>query len=194
LKSSAKRLCHTASCCLEGLSVRSRTSLEMQTLSRASHDADISCAIKQATLGTYRVRLENIKIPDIAADRVTNVRRLKRVFKVQGCLRNDPQNYITAIISEEVFRRRTRDNARESTTVVPPPKLLLASEEEVACIHGKCTIKAASQILHGRDRWWVVRLYPTGLGESNVSQSSLLLTLIKTSESVANCRMRSLMK
>ena len=131
----------------------------------ASYDISINSLKKDAALGTYRIRLEHIKLPIITKDREKNVDRLKRIFKGQECLRLDPQNYISATIDAEVFHRRVaRADRQSSDPALTPPELLLALSEEVRCIHGKCRIKAADSILKGRHRWWTVSLYKTDIG------------------------------
>jgi len=121
--------------------------------SATPYDTSINSLRKDAALGTYRIRLENVKLPVIPQDRQKNVHRLKRIFKAQ-CLRLDPQNYISATIDAEVFHRRVAQADRQSSDLsLSPPELLLALGEEVCCIHGKCRIKAADSVLKGRHRW-----------------------------------------
>jgi len=133
--------------------------------SATSYDIKINSLQKDAALGTYRIRLENVELPVIPQDRQKNVDRLKRIFKTQECLRLDPQNYVSATIDAEVFHRRVqRAERQDSDPSLSPPELLLALGEEVRCIHGKCRIKAADSILKGRHRWWTVSLYKTEIG------------------------------
>lgn len=134
-------------------------------LSAAPYDISIHSQREAAALGTYRIKLEHIKLPVIPDDRQRNVSRLKRIFQRQKILRLEPFNSITATIDATVFNRRAgRVDEHVTNLLGKPPELLLSLDEEVQCIHGKCRIKAADSILKGRDRWWTVSLYRTDIG------------------------------
>jgi hypothetical protein len=115
----------------------------------------------RSTLGTYRVRLDNIEIPDIPHNRKANVTRLRKVFLTRRCFRHTPQNFVTASIQQDVFEQRS--SIVQSSDGVE--ELLLRAEDSVYCLHGACRIQAAKLVLRGRDRWWTVVLYKEDIGE-----------------------------
>ncbi|KAK7902586.1 hypothetical protein LTR67_002232 [Exophiala xenobiotica] len=100
----------------------------------------------RAALGVYRIRLDNVELPPIPPNRLQNVTRLKKIFRdVQKCLRHNPQNYITAKVSQDVFEHRSL-TIRSSDGV---NELLLRAEDSVFCLHGSCRIQAAKLVLRG---------------------------------------------
>ena len=119
------------------------------------------CSLQdRATLGIYRIRLDNIELPTIPQNRLRNITRLKKVFLVQRCFRHNPQNYITATIQQDVFEHRS--SIVQSSDRVN--ELLLRAEDSVYCLHGSCRIQAAKSVLRGQDRWWMVALYKEDIG------------------------------
>lgn len=120
-------------------------------------------------LGVVRVKLDNLHFDDIAL--VTdlsesNVRRLIRIFEIEGCLRLQPQYHVTAIISSDDFTRAltasnlSADQLRQHHET--PPELLFPLSFQLRCLHGLHRIHAAQEFLKNADRWWTVDLYLQG--------------------------------
>lgn len=129
--------------------------------SATAYDRFICSLQDHAKLGVYRIRLDNIEHPRIPQNRFPNVSRLKKTFLVQKCLRHNPQNYITATISHDIFAHRS--SVKQASDGVN--ELLLRAEDKVYCMHGSCRIQAAKTVLRDGDRWWTVTLYKENIGE-----------------------------
>ncbi|KAI9676517.1 MAG: hypothetical protein M1817_000675 [Caeruleum heppii] len=95
-----------------------------------------------------------------------NVRRLERIFEIQGCARLDPEHYVPALISKADLDRTL---ARSAITPAilhrfdEPPTLDLDPTTRLTCLHGKHRLQAAEHFLLPGDKWWVVDLYAADL-------------------------------
>ncbi|KAK5246706.1 hypothetical protein LTS13_006409 [Exophiala xenobiotica] len=124
-------------------------------ISATAYERRLRSFQERAACGVYRIRLDNIELPQIPHNRLQNVTRLKKIFLIQKCLRYHRKNYIAATISPDVLHHR-------SSTVQASDglnELLLRAEDGVRCLHGSCRIEAAKSVLKGQDRWWTVVLY-----------------------------------
>jgi hypothetical protein len=97
-------------------------------------------------------------------DHENNVKRLKIVFRDEGCQRLKLQNHIPGIIS-----RSNLDAAISLSGISPAllladtyPKLDLPAGCHLECLHGQARVQAAEQFLPEGDERWTVDLYLAG--------------------------------
>ena len=117
-----------------------------------SHDLEQ----QQFALGFGRVQLRHLYFETGIRDfDEINVNRLKLVFKTEGCHRDNPINFIPALVSRA-------DLGQSSNTRGPPAELLLPPDRRLLCLHGKHRILAAEAVLPLRDQWWTLAFYDEG--------------------------------
>lgn len=90
------------------------------------------------------------------------VSALEKKFKLAGCHRRDPQNYISALIDEDALRTAPTAAGSEEAALAPRddnPTIPYLPVERVDCLHGLHRVLAARRHLPEDDRWWIVRLY-----------------------------------
>ncbi|KAH6884966.1 hypothetical protein B0T10DRAFT_462662 [Thelonectria olida] len=91
------------------------------------------------------------------------VERLKRIFKLEGCDRLNPRNYIPGEISREVLQAAMiKSNVTEADLNADEPRILyLPPCASIRCPHGRSRVKALEDSNdYGRlARWWTIELY-----------------------------------
>ena len=118
-------------------------------------------------IGRAKVGLEHLHFPP--RNRCQNFDERKRgrlvsIFALEGCLRNDPDHYIPALINQEVLHGALRSsglNLRDLNTKEEPPWLNL-QDVQIKCLHGQHRIEAAKIFLSPFDEWWIVDFYDEG--------------------------------
>jgi hypothetical protein len=119
--------------------------------------------------GTICVRLSQLSftnpIRPIDKKIITN---LKRVFKIEGCLQNEKDYSVPAIISEVSFNRAlsvAHVSAEDFKTVSSsnPAKYKLPPGITLECLHGQHRVLAATEYLPRGDGWWLVDIYGQGM-------------------------------
>lgn len=91
------------------------------------------------------------------------VDRLRAIFRREGCLRSQSQNWIDALVDPRRLRSAlarnglTQDELRPEAEEIP-----LLDLGPVECLQGVHRILAAADVLNQNDRWWTVRLYCPG--------------------------------
>lgn len=91
----------------------------------------------------------------------TKISRLKRIFKTEGCNRNDPSNFILGVITQnslsEALRlsELTMDDLRDSER---PQMLYLPRFQSIRCANGRSRATALLDTPH-LGTWWTVELY-----------------------------------
>ena len=127
-------------------------------------------AIKDKSfLGIARVELSSLSFDHTlnVCHRETSpkaIKRLKQIFKTQGCRRYQDENFLNGIVSHEALDHalaevgltQTRLTRKEDGTIPLVPVL------SVGCLHGLHRVRAAEHFLDEDDQWWVVRLYADG--------------------------------
>jgi hypothetical protein len=86
-----------------------------------------------------------------------NIKRLKRIFARQGCLRLSPPNHVPAIIIEQDLNVALQYLGRTLKDLLysaqdAPPKLTLPLKYMLKCLHGQHRILAALEILTPKDK------------------------------------------
>ena len=128
--------------------------------------------------GTARVDLSNLQFDNWKPEqaqflRPKNVRRLKEIFKTEGCSRLPPEHHVAAIISQQELdnslqRSNTSQEALLRTINEEPPKLELPTARPLQCLNGQHRLQAAREFLDPGDRWWIVDLYLDGEPDQTV--------------------------
>jgi hypothetical protein len=125
--------------------------------------------------GKARVMLEVLQFsPENLRDiDEKNVERLKEIFEEEGCLREEPERHVPAVIdmgdltraiqftgSDEVSLDRLLDNPKKL-----PPLLKFPLGVHIECLNGKHRIQAAREFpgLKPSEKWWIVDLYLNGM-------------------------------
>ena len=100
-----------------------------------------------------------------------NIKRLEKIFELEGCLRLDPEHHIPVIIDLETLTQSLdQSDVRrgELFTSTTPPELLLPRRYRVNCLHGRHRVAAARNFLFASDRWWTVDLYSQGMSSETL--------------------------
>ncbi|KAL4772407.1 hypothetical protein BDW60DRAFT_187162, partial [Aspergillus nidulans var. acristatus] len=91
-----------------------------------------------------------------------NVDRLVRIFKLEGCLREESGNEIAAVINDAVLQDALSQSGisqQELLNASETPWLFLPKDIRLVCLYGKHRIHAARQALEPGNRWWRIALY-----------------------------------
>jgi len=136
--------------------------------------------------GVARVKLSHLSFPNPPRPiDPTNIKRLKRSFKTEGCLRIDPEHHIPAIVHEEALQTAL-ENANISKEKLKGSwgkdlaELLFADGLKLECLHGQHRVIAAEQCLYPEEnKWWVVDLYGHGKSPGQAGRAAWYWRLTK---------------
>lgn len=95
-----------------------------------------------------------------------NVRRLQKIFEKTGCLRLQDENVIDAVVEDarlDAALRAIGLSIEALQKVRSPKDAPTLHLRELKCLNGLHRIRAADQFLDENDKWWVVRLFSSGL-------------------------------
>ncbi|KAF2229448.1 hypothetical protein EV356DRAFT_537224 [Viridothelium virens] len=118
-------------------------------------------------LGSARIRLRHLCFDnEYRGGRILdrkNIARLRRVFDVEGCHRDDPEHHVPVVIDPGLLNL-VRDEARVEKSALfdiqrPLPNLRLSSDIRLTCLHGQHRVEAAKEYLDASDRWWTVDFF-----------------------------------
>ncbi|GBF63945.1 hypothetical protein TMEN_6613 [Trichophyton mentagrophytes] len=126
--------------------------------------------------GTVKVDLRHLKFEDPKRDGVRtisqkNVERLIEVFRLEGCMRLEPEHHVPALIPQEILEDSLRNSGLEQEEIMEyaiPKHLHLAESVRLTVLHGQHRLLAAKQFLW--DKWWVVDLYSDNIPSLAVSR------------------------
>ena len=132
-----------------------------------SFDTTLQNARHRLFIGTVRIRLDKIIFPDDISLKNENIDRLVHIFKIQDCLRLEPQNHLSALIDAAALDDYLRCSSLRREQLRPlssdtPPELRLPANRVLSCQQGQSRIAAAKVLLQGQNRWWTVDLYLKG--------------------------------
>ncbi|KAG2421578.1 hypothetical protein HFD88_005553 [Aspergillus terreus] len=101
---------------------------------------------------------------------VSNVERLRAKFDRDKCAREETNNYISAVISDDLLKQAinlsntTSDQLKGGTGLC---WLVLPQGARLSCLYGRHRVEAAKRgVLLPGDRWWSVTLYHEDLPEN----------------------------
>lgn len=118
--------------------------------------------------GFARVDLKTLSFDYSRALSGRNVKRLQKIFQLEGCQRQDDRNFVDALISKEQLQRvlATQPLALQKEPIQEwkGQPLLIASQ--LSCLTGQHRIKAAQQHLDTNDCWWIARVFTEGESSS----------------------------
>ncbi|KAH2804272.1 hypothetical protein KXW44_000532 [Aspergillus fumigatus] len=120
-----------------------------------------------AFLGTAKVQLRHIDIgPKGRLDRA-RVRRLRRVFRVNGIYPLQRENHVEVVICQSDLEQTLDQNGltlQEFRAKDPDSYPTLDfTGRPLRCLHGKHRIQAARDVLPSFRRWWIADFYTEGL-------------------------------
>ncbi|KAH2152563.1 hypothetical protein V6Z77_007134 [Aspergillus fumigatus] len=119
-----------------------------------------------AFLGTAKVQLRHIDIgPKGRLDRA-RVRRLRRVFRVNGIYPLQRENHVEVVICQSDLEQTLDQNGltlQEFRAKDPDSYPTLDfTGRPLRCLHGKHRIQAARDVLPSFRRWWIADFYTEG--------------------------------
>ena len=115
-------------------------------------------------IGRAKVELKNLYFPPRNRCEDVDERkkgRLLSIFALEGCLRNDPDHYIPALINQEILDtalHRSGLDLQDLNTKDEPPCLDF-QDLQINCLHGQHRIEAAKIFLSPFDEWWIIDFY-----------------------------------
>ncbi|OCL03052.1 hypothetical protein AOQ84DRAFT_420650 [Glonium stellatum] len=90
------------------------------------------------------------------------IARLKNIFTLENCLRSDEENFIDAIVDDDMLAEALQVSGLEANAFrhrpegMEIPRLLIS---HVDCLNGLHRTCAAKRHLDQNDQWWTVRLF-----------------------------------
>jgi hypothetical protein len=124
-----------------------------------------SKTLSDAYIGSARVSLQNLVVEDSSmcdVDR-TKIRALRRLFKLDGCRRLEPQNRIPVLLcGADILEMLRQVQLSESSLKASlPPRFNLPGSYKFKYLSGQGfhRLAAAELSLKGSERWWCVNFY-----------------------------------
>ena len=136
---------------------------------RQTIDQEIFACKTQHFLGTARVpigKLEFPQVPSLCREmNEKNVARLLHIFKLEGCLRLEAENHVSAIIDPALSTNAVLKSGLDVNTLSKSsePRLLPNPDFNVACLNGRHRVAAARRFLDPYDDWWTVDFYDNSM-------------------------------
>ncbi|KAI9040411.1 uncharacterized protein KD926_008234 [Aspergillus affinis] len=87
---------------------------------------------------------------------------LQEKFETDGCAREEPRNFIAAVIADDLLEQIIAQSDLSLGTLKDDanlPWLTLPKDIQILCLFGKHRVEAAKRSLLPGDRWWSVALY-----------------------------------
>ncbi|MCJ1473162.1 hypothetical protein MMC13_001813 [Lambiella insularis] len=105
-----------------------------------------------------------------------NVKRLRKIYELEGCHRLEPEHHVPVLIERSVL-----EGALSATNLqIPqlresqePRPLHLGSDVRLTCLYGKHRLEAAKQHFEPCEKWWIVDLYSHGKFEADLCSAKL---------------------
>lgn len=91
-----------------------------------------------------------------------NVKRLVRIFKLEGCMREEVGNEIAAMINSTDLQTALSQSdvtQEQLFSLSETPRLLLPQNCHIVCLYGQHRIEAAKKTLEPENQWWRITLY-----------------------------------
>ena len=129
---------------------------------------DTSCStaaaetLKETFIGSVKISLNSIRSEDAStADSraldTANIRRLIRIFQIEGC---HPELWPIVAVIDDVVLQRALANSNLSPSDLSSGENFLNIPDglQVLCVHGKHRLQAGREFLPSKKRWWNVHL------------------------------------
>ena len=121
-------------------------------------------AKNKAFCGCAKIPLRSLRPEDLLTNPrqldPKNITRLLNVFRLEGCLRLEPEHHVPAIVNPQALddALRSHNLGRASLKTLEEP-VSIDFRVAITYLHGAHRLEAASQFLQGEDKWWIVDLY-----------------------------------
>lgn len=96
----------------------------------------------------------------------SNVKVLQEKFENDECACEEPQNFITAVVNNDLLEQITTESdtspgkLKDETML---PWLTFPEGTRLLCLYGRHRVEAAKHALLPGDRWWSVAFYSEGM-------------------------------
>jgi hypothetical protein len=118
--------------------------------------------------GTARVRISQLLFPNPIRPLNKKIRvELKRKFGREGCLQNERDCTIPAVIDDSILhvvfeKLGVSAESFKANSISNPTKFEIPGGLNVECLHGQHRVAAAAEYLPPEHRWWRVDIYGSG--------------------------------
>jgi hypothetical protein len=130
--------------------------------------------------GTAQISIEHLDFPHPCRQVDKKIiEQLKRDFEGEGCIKDQPNNWIPAVIHDSTLQAAleklaTSTEKFKAASKEKPLQLHFPHGVKLECLHGQHRILAAKEFLDQSDLWWTVDLYDTSQCIESSSLSSEL--------------------
>ena len=129
-------------------------------------DYDVTIQFQSNFKGWARVKLSSFDFEKSLhyghrAKLDTNVNRLRKIFREEGCRRLDDDNFAAGIVNAEGLHEALAASNlhEEDLRQIPTSDTPCLRLEKIDCVHGMHRILAGRHFLRDHDRWWIVCLF-----------------------------------
>lgn len=114
--------------------------------------------------GLVRVGLSALSFDKHRALSSKNVKRLQKIYRIEGCQRLDDSNFVDALVTKEQLTQAS--HIQPLAFQQHPPKewnaCPIINIKSLSCLTGLHRVEAAKEFLDANDQWWVARIYTNG--------------------------------
>lgn len=114
--------------------------------------------------GFARIRLSTLSFDKHRFLSSKNVKRLQKIYGVEGCQRLDDRNFVDVLVTKERLNQTLL--AQPSAIQQLPPEnwntCPIIDIDSLSCLTGLHRIEAAKRYLDANEQWWVARIYTNG--------------------------------
>lgn len=134
---------------------------------RAALERNVSVDKLAKYKGTARISIDHLYFPHSCRQPDKRiVEQLKRDFEGEGCIKDQANNRIPAIIHDSILesgleKLAISTEAFKASSKEKPVHIYFSADVKLQCLHGQHRILAAKEFLDASDRWWTVDLYGT---------------------------------
>ena len=136
-------------------------------------DGETEASKSRSFRGTARVYISRLSFDNHAGKRAIsekNINRLHGIFKKEGCLRLDSENYVPVRIEEDILAQALAESRLigQDLKLLPndgePHFLSLPQHYQLECLHGQHRILAGKEYYAGEEEelWWTVKIFLKG--------------------------------
>jgi hypothetical protein len=124
--------------------------------------ANFASAKHRQFRGLARVRLGDLQFDGNHTTSQQNVKRLDKIFQIEGCQRLDERNYIDVVATNNQICATQPECLQDAPPLAwqSSPVLCIGP---LRCLTGRHRVLAAQKYLDSNDQWWVARIYSDGI-------------------------------